>query len=82
MDKKNLFEDWQSRISQIVEQTPVRDIEKNLRALITQALSRLDMVPREEYEAQALLLSRLREQVSRLEARIDKLEKQQEKPAD
>lgn len=79
MDKKNILEDLQSRISKMVEQTPVKDIEKNLRALITQALSRLDMVTREEYEAQAIMLSRLREQVSLLQTRIEQLEQKQEK---
>lgn len=80
MDKKNILEDLQSRIGKIVEQTPVKDIEKNLRALITQALSRLDMVTREEYEAQAMALSRLQEQVGQLQARLNQLEQKQTKP--
>lgn len=79
MDKKNILEDLQSRISKMVEQTPVKDIEKNLRALITQALSRLDMVTREEYEVQAIALSRLHEQVSQLQAKLEQLEQKQEK---
>lgn len=79
MDKKNILEDLQSRIGKIVEQTPVKDIEKNLRALITQALSRLDMVTREEYEAQAMALSRLQEQVGQLQVRLNQLEQKQEK---
>ena len=80
MDKKNIFEDLQSRIGKMIEQTPVKDIEKNLRALITQTLSRLDMVTREEYDAQAIALARLREQVSQLQAKIDQLEQKQAKP--
>lgn len=80
MDKKNILEDLQSRIGKIVEQTPVKDIEKNLRALITQALSKLDMVAREEYEAQAMALSQLQEQVGQLQARLEQLEQKQAKP--
>ena len=79
MDKKNILEDLQSRIGKIVEQTPVKDIEKNLRALITQALSRLDMITREEYEMQAMALSRLQEQVDKLQARLNQLEQKQAK---
>jgi hypothetical protein len=39
MEKKNIFDDLQSRINQIIDSSPVKDIEKNVRALITQALS-------------------------------------------
>jgi BMFP domain-containing protein YqiC len=80
MDKKKLLDDLQSRIGQIIDNSPVKDIEKNVRALLTQALSRLDMVTREEFDLQALAITRLRDQVAVLEARLSALEKQTPKP--
>ncbi|MCL1886545.1 MAG: accessory factor UbiK family protein [Betaproteobacteria bacterium] len=76
MEKKNFFDDLQSRISQIISSSPVKDIEKNVRALLTQAFSRLDMVTREEFDLQAMTIAQLREQVTLLQTRLNALEKQ------
>ncbi len=75
MEKKNIFEDLQSRINQVIDSSPVKDIEKNVRALITQALSRLDIVTREEFDLQAMTINQLREQISLLQTHLTKLEK-------
>ncbi|MDR1311317.1 MAG: accessory factor UbiK family protein [Burkholderiaceae bacterium] len=74
MDKKNLFDDLQSRVNQIIDNTPIRDVEKNIRALLTQALSRLDMVTSEEFALQAKTIVQLRKQVAALEKRVKTLE--------
>jgi hypothetical protein len=52
----------------------VADLEKNARALLAGAFSRLDLVTREEFDAQARLLARTREQLEQLEARVAQLE--------
>lgn len=70
MDKKSFFEDIQSRVNQILENSPAKDIEKNVRAMLTQAFSRLDLVTREEFDAQALMLAQLRERLEKLEKRV------------
>jgi len=74
MDKKTFFDDLQGKINQVLENSPAKDIEKNIRAMLTQAFSKLDLVTREEFEVQALTLVRLRERLDTLEKRIADLE--------
>lgn len=81
MDKKNIFDDLQSRINQIIDSSPVKDIEKNVRALMTQALSRLDLVTREEFDLQVMTITQLREQINLLQAHLNNLESKLEKQA-
>ena len=74
MEAKQFFEELQAKINQILETSPAKDIEKNVRALLTQGFSRLDLVTREEFDAQALQLSRIRERLDLLEKRVEELE--------
>ncbi|MDD2721122.1 MAG: accessory factor UbiK family protein [Gallionella sp.] len=71
------FEDLSAKISAAVENSPAKDIEKNMRALLVQGLSKLDLVTREEFDIQSQVLARAREQLIELEARIKELEAQQ-----
>jgi BMFP domain-containing protein YqiC len=50
------------------------DFDKNLRAGINAALSNMNLVTREEFDVQAALLSRTRELVDELEAKLKELE--------
>lgn len=52
-----------------------QDLEKNFRAVLTSAFSRLDLVTREELEVQESLLARTRAKLDELKARVDALEK-------
>lgn len=52
------------------------DFERNARATLQSALSRMDLVTREEFDVQADVLARSREQVEALEARVAALEEQ------
>ncbi|MDH3714626.1 MAG: accessory factor UbiK family protein [Gammaproteobacteria bacterium] len=52
------------------------DLEKNLRATLQSMFARMDLVTREEFEIQAAVLQRTREQLEALEKRVDALEKQ------
>lgn len=51
------------------------DVEKNTRAILQSTLSKLDLVSREEFEVQKLVLSRTRAKLDALEQRIAELEK-------
>jgi BMFP domain-containing protein YqiC len=51
------------------------DLEKNLRAALSSALARLELVTREEFDIQAALLARTRERLEQLQARIEELER-------
>jgi BMFP domain-containing protein YqiC len=53
------------------------EFEKNARAALQDAASRMDLVTREEFDAQAKVLARTREKVDALEARIAELEQAQ-----
>ncbi|MBC3869530.1 accessory factor UbiK family protein [Undibacterium oligocarboniphilum] len=77
MDKSNFFNDIQSKISQALENSPAKDIEKNVKAVLTQGFSRLDLVTREEFDIQAQVLAKTRAKLEALEARIAAMEEQQ-----
>lgn len=49
------------------------EMDKNVRSLLQSAISRLDMVSREEFDAQTEILQRTRDQVSSLEAELEEL---------
>ena len=47
------------------------EVDKSVRSLAQSALSRLDLVSREEFDAQAELLARTRTRVAELEAQLE-----------
>ena len=75
MAQSRFIEDIQARVSEIFASSPAKDIEKNMRAMLTGAFSRLDLVTREEFDVQAKVLARAREKLSEFEARVAELEK-------
>lgn len=52
------------------------DLEKNFHAVLQSALSKLDLVTREEFEVQKLVLSKTRAKLEDLEKRVAALEQQ------
>ena len=50
------------------------DLESNFRAVLRERLSRLDLVSRDEFDAQARVLERTRARLETLEARLAALE--------
>lgn len=77
MDSK-LLDDLNRRVREMVNASPARDLEKNLRAMMSSTFSRLDLVTREEFDVQQEVLRRTREKLQALEARVAELEKQQD----
>jgi BMFP domain-containing protein YqiC len=73
LDPKFL-EDLSARISAALAATPAAEVEKNLRALLTAAFARLDLVTREDFEVQKDLLTRAQSRLATLEARLAELE--------
>lgn len=71
-----IFEDLSAKLSEAASSGPARDIEKNMRALLTQGFAKLDLVTREEFEVQTQVLARTREKLAALEARVTELEAQ------
>ena len=75
MPETNPFREIDQRMREILARSPAADIEKNLRALLASAFSRLDLVTREEFDAQREVLARTRAKLEALEARLAELEK-------
>ena len=69
------------KISQAVNDSPAKDVERNIRAMLQIGLQRLNLVPREEFEIQAQVLARTREKLEALEARVAGFEGRQAKAA-
>jgi BMFP domain-containing protein YqiC len=63
------------RVDELIVNTPVEDVQKNLRALMSGWFSRLDLVTREEFDVQRSVLQRTREKLSQMEARVAELER-------
>ena len=66
------------KVSELIAASPAKDIEKNLRALLSSAFSRLDLVTREEFDVQQEVLGRTREKLQQMEARVAALEARRE----
>lgn len=74
MIAKQLFEDLASKVSETIANSPAKDMEKNAKAMLTGALSRMDMVTREEFDVQQQILLKTHAKVSELESRLAALE--------
>lgn len=51
-----------------------QEVEKNVRTAMQSAFSRMELVTREEFDAQAKVLARTRAQLDELQARVQALE--------
>ena len=74
MDMNNFFSELQSKINQAIENSPAKDIEKNVKSMLTQGFSRLDLVTREEFDVQSQVLAKTRSKLEALEQRVAELE--------
>ena len=74
MDNK-LLDDLNRKVRELVDASPAKDLEKNVRALMSGAFSRLDLVSREEFDVQQGVLKRTREKLGQMEAKVAELEK-------
>jgi BMFP domain-containing protein YqiC len=66
-----------ARLAELAASNPAKDLEKNFRALLSSAFTRLELVSREEYDVQVEVLGRAHEQLAALEARVAELESRQ-----
>ena len=75
MNPPRFFDELNTRVSELLAGSPAKDVEKNLRVLMSSFFSRLDLVTREEFDVQAKVLARTREKLGALEARVAELER-------
>ena len=75
MDKVSFLDELQQRLAALIEATPAADLQKNVKALLTQQFARLELVTRDEFDTQTKVLARTRAKLEELEARLAALEK-------
>ncbi|MCF8200108.1 MAG: accessory factor UbiK family protein [Sulfuritalea sp.] len=73
-----MLDEMSARVSSLLAATPAGDVEKNMRAVLTGLFAKLDLVTREEFDVQREVLSRTREKLVALEARLAELEAQRQ----
>ncbi len=76
MLNKKVLDEIGSKVTEILEHSPAKDVEKNIKVLLTAAFSRLDLVTREEFDVQQEVLLRTREKLILLESKVAALEEQ------
>ncbi|ALS60167.1 phosphoheptose isomerase [Pandoraea iniqua] len=74
MKPNEILQDMQAKVSEMLKQSPAKDIERNVKSLLNQGFTRLDLVTREEFDVQAQVLARTREKLEALEKRVAALE--------
>ncbi len=74
MLNQKLLDEISTKVNDLVAQSPVKDVEKNLRILLAGVFTRLDLVTRDEFDVQQEVLKRTREKLSALEAKVAELE--------
>jgi ubiquinone biosynthesis accessory factor UbiK len=63
-----------SKIKEIVNNSPLADLDKNIHALIQGAFTKMELVSREEFDVQAEVLRNTREKLVLLEKKLAELE--------
>src|SRR6266480_678818 len=74
MLNSKMLDELAARIGKAIENSPAKDIEKNVKAMLQSGLAKLDVVPRSEFDTQAQVLLKTREKLEQLETRVAELE--------
>ncbi|MDX1916087.1 MAG: accessory factor UbiK family protein [Methylophilus sp.] len=79
MKNLDFLQELSNKISYLVKSSPISDLDKNIHALIQGAFTKLELVSREEYDIQVDVLKHTRDQLERLEKKLEALEAQLKK---
>ena len=77
MNRSKLVDEVGERLRQVFESSPAKDVEKNVRAVLSSVFARLDLVTREEFDVQREVLLRTRERLAELEQRVAEMQRAQ-----
>ena len=72
---QSIANDMQTKVEEAIRQSPAKDLEKNVRSLMTQGFQKMDLVTREEFDLQTQVLSKTRAKLEELETKVTALEK-------
>jgi len=73
-NRTDWFEDFQKNLSDLIAKSPAADIERNIKAMMTQTFTKMDLITREEFDVQAELLNRALARIVALESKVQDLE--------
>lgn len=73
-----LIADLQQRISGLLRDRSTGDVERIVRALLGQAFQRLDLVTRDEFDAQLERMARLQQRIAQLEEALEQSKRSQQ----
>ena len=63
-----------NKIREIVKDSPLPDIEKNIAALLKGMFTKMELVTREEFDVQMEVLKRTRQKLEELEKKLSEIE--------
>ena len=76
MIAKEIFDDIAAKVSGVISDSPLKDVEKNAKTAVTAALSHLDLVTREEFDTQQQMMEHLLAEIANLREEIARLTQQ------
>ena len=82
MSGLNFIEDLSAKIRLLLQDSPSKDLEKNLNALLQSTFSKLALVSREEFDVQSEILRQTRLKLDALQTLVDDLEKNKQRLSD
>lgn len=74
MINSKLIQDLSIKIKELSKNSPVSDLEKNIHALIQGALTKMELISREEYDIQKEVLQHTRDKLNELEKKLASIE--------
>ncbi len=77
MTQQPLFAELARRLGEVLPgKPPSEDLEKTVKTVAQSVFARLELVTREEFDAQVAVLARSRERIQQLEAELARLSQQ------
>jgi len=68
------LKEMSNKIREIVKDSPLPDIEKNIDALLKSMFTKMELVTREEFDVQTEVLKRTRQKLEELEKKLSEIE--------
>ena len=78
-DRPKKIQEISDKISKIIENSPISDMQNNINALLQNTFTKLELVSREEFDVQTQVLKRTREKIEELERKLDALQAKSKK---
>ena len=72
MLNQKLLDEISTKVNELVAQSPVKDVEQNMKILLSGVFTKLDLVTRDEFNVQQEMLIRTREKLTEQEQKLSK----------